>query len=76
MGMGPTYQEQQRSRVQCPEFGVDVVAGLLLLHLKSQHGVGQGDQGRGRGADLSGLIHKNPVSTLVLSGGLSGGNIN
>ena len=81
MGMGPTYQEQQRSRVQCPEFGVDVVAGLLLLHLKSQHGLGQGDQGgepphspKG-GPNLIGLLPKTLVAAPVPGSGVPGWGI-
>ena len=31
MGRGPYYQERQRKRVHCPEYGVEVAAGLLMM---------------------------------------------
>ena len=45
-GMRTTFLERQRSRVACPEYGVEVAAGSLLTHHQRQHGVGRGDQGR------------------------------
>ena len=42
-GTGPTLRERQRRRVACPEFGVDIVAGLLLTHCQIQNVVGWGE---------------------------------
>ena len=42
-GTGPTFWERQRQRGDFPDCGVEVVAGFLLTHLQSQHGVGLGD---------------------------------
>ena len=38
-GTRPEYWEQQRMRVQCPEYGFEVTVGLLLTHYQSQHGM-------------------------------------
>ena len=47
-GEGLTYQAFHQLRVQCPECGVDLAAGLLAVHWQTQHGVamvmGAGDQ--------------------------------
>ena len=40
-GMGMTYKERQRMRVQCPECGVEVALVSLLTHRQSQHIVGR-----------------------------------
>ena len=37
IGVGLYHQERQRVRVQCPECGEEMVLGLLLVHLKTQH---------------------------------------
>ena len=42
-GKGPTFWEIQSRRVECPECGVEVTAGLLLKHLQIQNGVGVGN---------------------------------
>ena len=34
-----TYWAQQKLRVQCPDFGADLVAGLMEVHWKTRHGV-------------------------------------
>ena len=41
-GMVPIYQEWQGMQVQCPDFGVEVAAGLLLTHRQSQYGMVRG----------------------------------
>ena len=42
---GPTFQYQQRRKVYFPDCGLEVASGLLLTHLQSQNGVGQGGWG-------------------------------
>ena len=44
-GTGPTFWEQQRRKVDYPECGVVVAAGLLLKQLQSKKNVGQGGRG-------------------------------
>ena len=34
-----TYWARQKLRVQFPDFGADLVAGLLEVHWQTQHGV-------------------------------------
>ena len=41
-GGGLLYWAQHKLRVQCPEFGADLVAGLLGFHWQTQHGVDKG----------------------------------
>ena len=36
------YWYLQKIRVQCPEFGADLVAGLLKVNWQTQHGVDKG----------------------------------
>ena len=38
-GEGITYRARQKLGVQCPDFGADLVAVLLEVHWKTQHGV-------------------------------------
>ena len=45
-GIGPSYQEILRRRVECPECRVGLVAGYLLTHIQVQHSVGRGGQGQ------------------------------
>ena len=44
-GVGPTYREWKRRRVQIPECGVELAAGSLLTHHQIQNGVGRGSRG-------------------------------
>ena len=39
IGVGRIYKERQQERVQCPEFGKDLVRGSLAAHRQNQHGV-------------------------------------
>ena len=41
-GEGLTYQALHNLRVQCPDFGADLVAGLMEVHWKTRHGVDKG----------------------------------
>ena len=41
-GGGLVYWSQQKIRVQCPDFGADLVAGLLEVHFQTQNGVDKG----------------------------------
>ena len=44
-GIGLIYWAQQKLKVQCPDFGADLVAGLLEFHWKTQHGFDKGVEG-------------------------------
>ena len=44
MGVGPSYRERQRVRVQCSECREDMVLGLLELYLQTQNGEEMGDR--------------------------------
>ena len=37
-GEGPTYQERQKGRVQCREYGEEMAAGYVAGHTMTQHG--------------------------------------
>ena len=37
-GDGLTYQDRQRVRVKCLDFGEEMVVGSLAVHLQTQHG--------------------------------------
>ena len=75
-GTGPTFREQQRRRVDCPECGVEVAAGSLLMHRLRQHGMGWGDQGPPPpppgGPNLPGLFPKTSIADPVTSRGVPG----
>ena len=45
-GIGPSYQEILRRRVECPECRVGLVAGYLLTYIQVQHSVVRGGQGQ------------------------------
>ena len=45
MGIGPTFPERQRRRVEFPKCGLEVAAGSLLTHRQSQNSMGQRGQG-------------------------------
>ena len=38
MGEGPTYRERQKGRVPCREYGDEMAAVSLAIHLMTQHG--------------------------------------
>ena len=38
MGEGPSYQEQQRGRVQCNQCREEMALGLMVGHMQTQHG--------------------------------------
>ena len=71
MGKGMAYWESQKMRVNCLEYGVEVAAELLLIHLQSHHNVGQGYHKVGTtppypfqgGSYISGLISI-PIDTV------------
>ena len=44
-GGGFVYWAQHKLRVQCPDFGAYLVAGLLEVHWQTQHGVDKGVEG-------------------------------
>ena len=77
MGTGPTVWEQKRRNVECPECGVEVAAGLLMMYHQSQHVVGQGDRGapprppRG-GPNLLGIFPKFFIAAPVSGRGVPG----
>ena len=37
MGVGPSFQEQQWDRVQCPDCRLELVSVLLAFHHQAQH---------------------------------------
>ena len=43
-GEGPTYQEQQKERVECGECGKEMAAGSLTSHRMTQHGKAKEEQ--------------------------------
>ena len=45
IGGGFIYWVRQKLRVQCPDFGADLVEGLLEVHWQTQHGVDKGVEG-------------------------------
>ena len=44
-GGGLIYWDRQKLRVQCPDFGADLVEGLLKFHWQTHHGVDKGVEG-------------------------------
>ena len=44
-GGGFVYWAQHKLRVQCPDFGADLVEGLLEVHWQTQHGFEKGVEG-------------------------------
>ena len=44
-GGGLIYWARQKLRVQCPDVGADLVAGLLEVHWQTHHGVEKGVEG-------------------------------
>ena len=38
MGVGPSFQERQRRRVQCPERELELVAGSMTDHRQDKTG--------------------------------------
>ena len=79
-GKGPTFWESQQRRVECPDCGVYVAAGLIMTHCQSQHGMERGKQGGApqppptlqEGPDLPGLLLKTLVATPVPGRGVPG----
>ena len=45
-GVGPSYRERLRWRIQYPECRVELAAGSLMENCQGKHGVGLGYQGR------------------------------
>ena len=45
-GVGPSYQEILRRRVECPDCEVGLATGSMKIHFQGQNGGVQGDQGR------------------------------
>ena len=41
-GGGLIYWDRQKLRVQCPDFGADLVSWLLEVHWQTQHGLEKG----------------------------------
>ena len=39
IGVGRSYQERQRERVRCTEYGKELVRGSLDAHFQKQHGI-------------------------------------
>ena len=37
-GAGPSYWDMQRGRVQCTDYGEEMLLGLLAGHMRTQHG--------------------------------------
>ena len=50
------FGERHRIRLQCPEFGVDFTAWLLLMHHQRQNGMGRGDRGGAPPSSLPGRL--------------------
>ena len=81
-GKGPTFQEIQRRRVECPKCGLEVTAVSLLTHRHIQHGMGQGDRGGGvsppttqGGPDLLGILLKTLIEAPVPGSEVTGRGI-
>ena len=77
-GIGPSYQEWLRCRVQFPECGVELTLGSLLVHQKILSCVGRGGQGTPTlpppgGPDLASIITSDTGPNPMPSGGVSGG---
>ena len=80
-GKGPAYRERQRMQVQCPECGVEVAVGSLLMHFQIHHIVGRGNQGRVTpppsqgGPDQPIILTGNVVETPVPGSGVPGSRV-
>ena len=75
MGTGPTFQERQGIRVECPECGFEVAAGSLMMHRQIQQWRGSGLPGRDpppEGPNLPDLFTKTSGATPVPGIGVPG----
>ena len=64
-GVGPSYRERLRWRIQCLECGVELATGSLMEHCQGKHGVGLGYQGRLQPPSPTGEAHTYQVSFLA-----------